>query len=172
MGQITSTPNFIRQHTNFPAIKPLSWNKPLLQVRRWETNGDSVLYWASESATKHLWGRHAHTLFLGRTKPFLQAVHWTLQSHTEGAVPERKSRQCGPVRELGSARTGCRRQRTVYEKRKRNNKHITKKRGRTATTTSHEGSKAHSPALIRSAWLSMTRKFSELAEVGDNTLNL
>lgn len=75
-----------------------------------------MLYWASESAAKHLWGRHAHTLFLGRTKPFLQAVHLTLQSHTEGAVPQRKSRQCGPVRELGSARTGCRRQRTAYEK--------------------------------------------------------
>lgn len=128
-----------------------------------------MLYWASESAAKHLWGRQAHKPFLRRIKPFLQAVHLTLYSHQGGCLGEKEQtvRPC-PGAWLCADRLP-RPRNCLRRKRKSHNKHKTR---RDATTTSHWGTKTHSLALIWSAWLSMTRKCSEEVEVGENTLNL
>lgn len=105
------------------AHKPsLSWNKRLLQVRRWETHWElnGVLgFWISGKTSLGP-NKRTHTLFQAHKTLF--AIYLTLQSHTKGAASVRKSRQCGPVLELGSAKTGCHGQGTVYKKRKSRSK--------------------------------------------------
>lgn len=65
-----------------------------------KTMGDSALYWASESAAKHLWGwhTHTHTPFLGHTQTLSAPVRLTPSASHQVVVREKKSNgQCGPV---------------------------------------------------------------------------